>query len=119
MKNSGAGTLTPTGTKGGRVADVEVKVDTIDGKLKCTPDHVVIFGGETVGWIFGPGGHAIEFEVVGPFGQQRHEETGAGLILGPHKCKDRELFKYTITAPGFGAQDPVVDADPRKRPRLK
>jgi hypothetical protein len=105
----------------GALTTVPVIVQVIDGVLRCTPDHVVIFGGEQVEWTYHPGDLKIDFNSTRPFGNARLEMTGVTLRSGPNDCEDREIFKYTITVtdPSVKPLDPMVDADPRKRPPTK
>jgi hypothetical protein len=100
---------------------VPVIVQVIDGVLRCTPDHVVIFGGEQVEWTYHPGGLRIDFNSTRPFGEMHYETKDVTFHSGPADCQDRELFKYTITVPDPSVKplDPMVDADPRKRPPTK
>lgn len=99
------------------LTQVPVTIGASGGKITCDPYTVKLYKGEEVEWHYPPGGHMIEFETIHPFGKRRHHAKGVPHVRsGPHHCSERKDFKYTITVPGVEPLDPVVDADPRRRP---
>ena len=118
MKESETGTA-------GTLTQVPVIVQVVGGKIECNPYKVVIFKDEEVEWVYPPGGLIIDFETTRPFGRQQfRSKVGEPTILsGPHDVVglESESFKYTVTVPepGIKPLDPVVEADPRKRPPRK
>ena len=108
-----------TGTSG-TLTQVPVIVQVVGGRIECNPYKVVIFKDEEVEWVYHPGGLIIDFETTRPFGTQqfRAEKDQPTIRSGPADVDTREEFKYTVTVPEHGVEplDPVVEADPRKRP---
>lgn len=104
------------------LTQVPVIVEVIGGVIECNPKKVLIYKDEQVEWIYHPSGLKIKFESERPFGQQEFDAGKQPRILsGPHDCVTFESFKYTVTVPVPGVEplDPMVDADPRKRPPRK